>query len=123
MNTGGRSIAVEARNGSGEPFELVNEFGLFDGAGAFQRHVWVDPAKRPQALPGVCVLAPGEARSAEVFVPLELADGDDGTMYIPSFAGPFQHDCTSCGRDHQEFLARAMWQPVLVRRDAAASDS
>jgi hypothetical protein len=114
------AIAVHARNGSEEPFELVNEFGLFDEAGEFRRHVWVDPAKRPQALPGVHVLAPSGVVTGEVYVSIELDEAADGRTFIPSFGGPVEHDCQGCGRDHREFMPRAMWQPVVVRRDPAA---
>jgi hypothetical protein len=117
------ALAVEARNGSAEPFALVNEFGLFDDAGKFRRHVWVDPATRPLALSGVRVLAPGEALSAEVFVSLERTD-DASRTYIPSFGGLVEHSCQGCGHDeHSEFLPRAMCQPVVIRRDATASDA
>lgn len=111
------AIAVEARNGSEEPFELVNDFGLLDGAGEFHRHVWVDPEKRPQALAGVRVIAPGEALSGEVFVSLELGEGEDSALYIPAFGGLAEHDCTNCGHDQHEFLPQALWQPVRVHRE------
>lgn len=113
------ALAVEAANGSGEPFEFVNDFGLLDGAGEFRRHVWVDPARRPQALPGVRLLVPGEAVRGEVYVPVDPGDGE--AMYTPAFGGLAEHGCQGCDRDHHVFLARAMWQPVVVQRAAIAS--
>lgn len=122
------AMEVTVRNGSEQPFELVNEFGLFDGGGSFRRHVWVDPAKRPRALAGASTLAAGESVSGEVYVALDSGGQSEdraaagGALLIPSFGGLVEHNCQGCsGHDRHEFMPRAMWQPVIVERDAASA--